>query len=112
MSPRSSLPDKQRHASSQLAKITHDKPFIVGGLVRMARVCGVSGCKCTRGHKHVSSYLSLKYKNKRKMIYVPKELETYAQDCLKNYRDIKKLMDIISRSCVESIFEAKKKRSS
>lgn len=112
MRPRSVLPEKQRHASSRLAKITHDKPFIVGGLVRMARVCGVRGCKCTRGHKHVSSYLSLKYKNKRKMIYIPRELEGYAEDCLKNYHDIKELMDVISRCCVEHLFQVKKRHSS
>ncbi len=112
MSSRSSLPDKQRHASSQLAQIAHDKSFIVGGIVRMARVCGVSGCKCTRGRKHVSSYLSLKYKNKRRMIYVPRELEDYAKDCLKNYHDIKALMDVISGSCVERFFDARKKRLS
>ena len=46
------------------------------------------------------------------MIYVPRELEDYAKDCLKNYHDIKALMDVISGSCVERFFDARKKRLS
>lgn len=114
MKPRSVLPSKHRDASSKLAQMTHNRPFIMGGLVRMARRCGNPGCRCAKKDKarHVSDYLAVRYANKRKMIYVPGEWEGYVRDCIQNYHDIKNLMEVISRFCVDHLLQAKKERSS
>ena len=47
-------------------------PLIRGCLVTMIRVCGRSNCRCAKGYKHRSLYLSQSVKGKLKMIYIPK----------------------------------------
>lgn len=108
MQHRSHMPQKERHARSKLAKLLHNYPFIKGALVTSGRTCGKPGCKCSRGEKHIATYLSVRHKDKRKMICVPKNLEKQIRDSVKTYKDIMKLIDVVSDSCVDRLIKSKK----
>jgi hypothetical protein len=107
MKHRSHIPQKERHARSKLAKLLHNYPFVKGALVTSGRTCGKSGCKCSRGEKHLSTYLSVRHKGKRKTICVPKQLEDQIRNSVKTYKDIMELIDIVSDSCVDRLIKSK-----
>ncbi|MFQ5454113.1 MAG: DUF6788 family protein [Candidatus Zixiibacteriota bacterium] len=103
MKHKSNLSKKERTARSKAAKIISRDYFIQGSLVKMARVCGKETCKCTRGEKHVSLYLAIREDNKRKMLYIPRELETQVKTKIAAYKDIKKAMELISDNCLKRL---------
>src|SRR3989338_2400996 len=73
------------------------QPLIRGSLVMMARVCGGKRCRCLRGYKHRSLYLSQSRNGKLKMIYIPKDAEETAKEGVFNYRKLKKLLNRLSQ---------------
>lgn len=103
MRHRSHLPEQERLARSKATKLLHDKPFVAGSLVKMARTCGKTGCKCTKGDKHVSWYLAVRHKGARKMICVPRRSEKDVIEWVNTYKEIAKQIDTISQQCLERI---------
>lgn len=111
MQHRNHMPQKERYARSKLAKLLHDYPLIKGALVTSGRTCGKPGCKCAKGEKHISSYLSVvRHKGKREMICVPKQLEHSIRTSVQTYKDIMELVDIISDFCLDRLMKSKKTR--
>ena len=110
MKHRGYLSKGERRARSRLAKLVHDSPVVRGSLVTMARRCGSPGCKCTKGEKHVSLYLCVRYDNRRKMIYVPKEWEDRVRGWVETHREIGQLLDILSRAAVDRLMKGKEKK--
>lgn len=101
MKHRGQFPEKQRRARSKLARIIHGRVFICGSLVTLSRLCGKPGCKCTKGEKHVSLALSVRFRGKRKMIHVPKRMEKDVQKMVARHKEIKRLLDAVSQDEVE-----------
>ena len=97
----------ERHARSQLARLAHEESLIKGGVSMMARTCGKPNCKCAKGEKHVSLYISLRHNGKRKLIYVPPELEGRIKKGVKSYKEMMRLLDVISDISVERMKKAK-----
>jgi hypothetical protein len=91
----------ERQKRSRLAKLLHDRRFLCGSLVTMARTCGNPGCKCMRGQKHVSLYLSIKDGQKRRMIYVPPRWEQTIRAWVEVYQQIKQLTHDVSQQCLQ-----------
>ncbi len=108
MRHRNVMAQKERQARSQLAKLVHRYPFIKGSLVVMKNTCGKPNCKCTKGHKHVSCYLAVRHKGRRKMICIPKEWEGRIRSWVKTYKDGVRLIDIISDSSLNRLIKAKR----
>jgi len=108
MKHRGHMASKERSARSRLAKLLHQYPFIKGILVTSGRTCGKPQCKCTRGEKHLSTYLSVRHEGTRKMICVPKQYEEQIRCSVKIYREAMQLMDIVSDSCLERLIRSKK----
>ena len=73
------------------------EPLIRGSLVTMTRVCGGKNCRCLKGYKHHSLYLSQSFKGKLRMFYIPKEAEEAAKEGVLNYRKVKKLLNRLSQ---------------
>ena len=107
MRHRSHLSAKERSVRSRLAKLVHDEPLVQGSLVTMKNRCGKPGCKCARGERHICLCLSIKDQGKRRLIYVPKEWEEAVTTWVENYKEVKALMDEVSRSCLDQ-FKAQK----
>ena len=108
MKHRNYLSQKERGARSKAAKLIHDKPLIVGSLVEMANTCGKPNCKCTRGEKHRSWCLAVRYQGKRKMIHIPRGNEDAVFEGVKAYQELWEQMDVISQASLERISLAKR----
>jgi len=83
----------ERRVRSRLAKLVHEKRMLHANVVRMARTCGTPNCKCARGEKHVSLYLSRRKEGKQRMLFVPKDWEEKVKVWVGNYREVKKLLE-------------------
>ncbi len=110
MQHRGYLSQGERLARSQLAKLLHQKPFLIGSLVSMARKCGKPGCKCNQGQLHPGLYLALKVDGQRKMIHIPQSLEEQARQWIATYQQAWALMEQISRSCWDRFAKQKAQR--
>ncbi len=109
MTPRKRYAPKERAARSRLSQLLHDHEVLCGSVVSMARRCGKAGCRCEQGEKHVSLYLSVKIKGKRRMVYIPAQLESEVTRRVDAYREVQRLTQEVSEACVERVLEEKKK---
>ena len=108
---RSRISGKERDARSRLAKLLHEGMLLKGSLVTMSRTCGKPNCKCLRGEKHVSLYLSLRVGKGRKMIYVPRALEETVRSWVDTHRTVEALVERISQGCLDRFLKAKQEGS-
>jgi hypothetical protein len=69
---------------------------IRGSLVIMERTCGKPNCRCLKGRKHKSIYLSQSYKGKTRMVYLPRRSEDKAHRYVKNYQRIRDIINSAS----------------
>jgi hypothetical protein len=99
-----------RQARSRLTAILQNRPMLRAGLVTMARTCGKKGCKCAKGEKHVSLYVSLKVGRTRKMIYVPPQLEETVHAWAGNYREAAALWEKMLQEYLERFLKQKIKQ--
>jgi hypothetical protein len=84
---------KRRQAGKGMPR---SQEVVRGSIVVMSRHCGKSGCRCQKGFKHRSLYISQRYKGSTRMIYVPKRSEAKARKWIDNYRQLKVILDKIS----------------
>jgi len=77
----------------------------------MARCCGKKNCRCQQGEKHVSLYLSIKTEGKRRMIYVPPELEKQVCRLVEAWRESQQLTHVVSDACIYRVLKQKKDRT-
>jgi len=105
MKHRAGFSIKQRKARSELMKLIHDKGFIRANPVIMSRVCGNPNCRCAKGQKHVSLYLSHSEEGSAKKLFVPKDYEERVRKWMENYQRIKQLIEEISEDIWEGIKE-------
>ena len=111
MTPRSRYGPEERAARARLAQLLHDHELILGSVVSMARTCGKKGCRCQTGDKHVSLYLSIKLEGKRRMVYIPADLEEEVSRRVEAYREVERLTDVVSAACVERVLKKKRERA-
>jgi hypothetical protein len=96
---------RERKVRSALTKLVHERRLLRGSLVTMSRTCGTAGCKCNRGQKHVSLYLSIRVDGKRKMSYVPSAWEETVRSWVRTSQEMDGLMDEISAGCLERFLQ-------
>ena len=112
MASRNRFGPGERAARSRLAQILHGQDMIRGCVVSMARACGKAGCRCARGEKHVSLYLSVKMDGRRRMLYLSPELEEEARRCVAAWREADELAGEVSAACLGRVLERKKRGKS
>jgi hypothetical protein len=86
-----------------------EQALVRGSLVPMRRTCGKEGCHCQKGEKHPALYLALRDRGKRRMIYIPPELEETVQTAVRTARDVDELLDLISQHCYQELLQKKAK---
>lgn len=79
-----------------LSLMTGQAKVIRGTLVLMKRVCGNKRCRCSRGQKHESLYISQSRKGITRMVYIPRQDEAKVRQYTENYKRIKNLLNKIS----------------
>jgi hypothetical protein len=112
MVARNRFAPQERRARSRLAQHLHDHDVICGSVVSMARTCGKAGCRCAQGDKHVSLYLSAKVEGRRRMVYIPPELEEEVRRRVAAYREVEQLTEVVSAACVDRVLKRKRERKS
>lgn len=87
---------KRQALVKELAKI---KPFVRGSIVKIARLCGNKNCKCARGEKHISEYLTYRHKHKKKTatIYIPIGIIEEVREWAREYKRLQGIMEEISQ---------------
>ena len=93
----------ERQARSKLIKIIGQEKIIRAGIVKMTRKCGKVNCRCVEGKGHVSYYLSMRVGKKRKMVYVPGDMEAKVRSWVANYKEINKGIDQLSEYSVQQL---------
>ena len=81
---------------AKLKELQEIRPTINGSLVQIARVCGNKNCKCAKGQKHKSYYLTRTINGKTKTVYVSKEMEEDIKLWINETKRVKKIMKEIS----------------
>ena len=87
---------EERENRSRLKPYVIYREFVRGTLSVRERVCGKPNCKCRRGAKHVSLFLSRSKDGKIEQLYIPKEKEELVRRWVQNYRDVQQLLEKIS----------------
>jgi len=83
---------------------------IRGSAVIMERVCGSSSCRCLKGHKHRSLYISQYHKGSPRMVYIPKDREKKVLRLVDNYRVLKTAIYKASELNLERLMAGRRKK--
>ena len=86
----------ERDSRSRIKPYIGYKEFVRGTLSIRERVCGKPNCKCQRGEKHVSLFLTRGKDGKIEQLYIPKQKEELVRKWVKNYHDVQQLLEKIS----------------
>jgi len=87
---------REREIRSQLARLVHAEGLLRGSLSTRERTCGKPNCKCAKGEKHVSLYLTFSQEGKYRQIFVPKSLEDEVRAWVVNHHKARDLLEGIS----------------
>lgn len=109
MKSRTAMPQKERSARSRLTQLLHNEEVLRGSLVTMSRTCGKPNCRCQQGDKHVSLYLAIRVEGKRKLVYIPEDLEPTVREAVSNYQESHKLVEDVSQMCLQRVLHDKDK---
>ena len=78
-------------------KIPPAEEILRGSIVVVKRYCGKANCRCLKGHKHRSMYISQSNKGESRLIYIPQRSENEVRRLISNYQALKSAMEEISR---------------
>jgi hypothetical protein len=67
-------------------RMLKSRGMVKGSVVTLARRCGKPGCKCNRGEKHKSKYLSISEGGKTRMVYLKPGMEMKVGEAAERYR--------------------------
>jgi len=96
---------KLREAAKGTPNITQ---VVHGSIVIVKRLCGKTNCRCQKGFKHSSLYISQRYKGKTRMIYIPHRSEARVRDFVKNWHKLKAIMDKVTDINIRILTKAKR----
>lgn len=113
--PKTRMSQAERQLRSMAARIlsggTTSQGILHGTLVERERVCGKKGCRCTRGDKHRSTYLTVRQDGKLRQIYIPKRLEATVRDWVEHDRKLRDLLEQLSTMHCRRVEDEKRKPS-
>jgi hypothetical protein len=77
---------QQRYEALLSGLVDERGPLIRGSFGVRARVCGAANCKCTRGERHQSKYLSATDGDRLRQVHVPVADEDEVAEGVERYR--------------------------
>lgn len=87
----------ERHLRSQLAQLVSSVGLIHATLNPREKVCGKPSCRCARGDKHRSLYLTVSDGGKTRQLFIPRSLEPQARQWVDSYQRLRQLLDELSQ---------------
>ena len=91
---RPALLEKRRKSAKELPRV---EEILRGSMVVVKRYCGKANCRCLKGHKHRSLYISQSNKGESRLIYIPQRSEKEVRRLIGNYQALKRVIEEISR---------------
>ncbi len=88
------LLQKRRKAAKDIPRV---EEILRGSIVMVKRYCGKANCRCLKGHKHRSLYISQSNNGQSRLIYIPRTSEKQVRRLIDNYHKLKNAMKEISR---------------
>lgn len=88
---------EERHLRSQLVQLLSGAGLLRATLNPRQKVCGKTGCRCTRGEKHSALYVVASEDGKPLQLFVPHALEPQARQWVSSYQRIRELLEELSR---------------
>jgi len=76
----------QKEYARLIQLMLKSRSMVKGSVVTLARRCGKPGCKCSRGEKHKSKYLSISEGRKTRMVYLKPGMEMKVGEAAERYR--------------------------
>lgn len=81
-----------RERSNLLNRVLRPGKMVRGSLYQMGRCCGNPNCKCTRGEKHISWYLSQRIEGKTRLTYIGKIVPVWFSEQVHRYQHHQKIL--------------------
>ena len=95
---RTQMTSKERESRSRLKPCIGWGEFTRGTLTIREHTCGNAGCKCYKGDKHKSMYITRSKDGRIQQLYIPKEKQVQVKQWVKRYREVLELLEKISDS--------------
>ena len=86
--------EKRRKAVKEMPRV---EEILRGSIVMVQRYCGKANCRCLKGFKHRSLYVSQSNKGQSRLVYIPQRSEKEVRRLIRNYQALKAIMEEISR---------------
>ena len=94
------LLEKRRKAAKEMPRA---EEILRGSIVIVKRYCGKANCRCLKGYKHRSLYISQSNKGESRLIYIPQRSEKEVRRLIRNYQALKSVMEEISRINIQLV---------
>jgi hypothetical protein len=104
----------RRMLQGRVKGLTARGPVLTASLVRIAKHCGRTGCRCQKGQKHVGNYLTFKVEGKTRTVYVPLDLVEEVRAWIAEGRRLKGLMresSVLATALVASHVAERKRKA-
>ena len=108
MKPRSAWPPTERAARSRLAQLAHAGEFLRGTLTLMRHACGKPRCRCARGEKHESWYLSYSEAGRKRMVSLPRVVTPEVREAIARYQEAKACLETLSQGTLSRLREGRR----
>lgn len=96
---RAKMTGKERESRSKICLYANSRELLRGTLTVREHTCGKLNCKCARGEKHVSLYLTRSKKGKIEQLYISASKEKDVRKWVKQYKVVQRLLEEISDRC-------------
>ena len=83
-------------------------PMVHGSLVKAARTCGKTGCRCARGEPHTAFYLSRRVEGKTRLEHVSQRDVKTVRQWRKAYERLRVLVEELTTALLEELRETKR----
>lgn len=100
---RQRLHEAGRQIEQQIAVLLERAPFVRGGIYRLRRKCGKSGCRCTRGKLHESWVWLARENGVQRMRIVPKGETVRWRELAQCHRRYRQARRELLRQCREAL---------
>ena len=100
---RSAMTKIERESRSQLKPYISWKEFIRATPTLRKQTCGKPNCKCQKGEKHTCLVLTRSHHGQPEQLYIPKESEEMVKEWVKNYHQVRELVEKIASSYWERL---------
>jgi len=106
---RPQMSPQERAFRSRLAKLVHEEPLLHATLNPRLVTCGNSGCRCARGERHPALYLVFRRGGRQHQVFVPAALEDQVRQWVATDREVRSLLEEVSRLSVERLQNLKRR---